>query len=60
MCCVCRINAVQNKYTLLDIYNSSMVIVCVCSKHSMPAHVCNTVLTVSDYIEETHSRSNYT
>lgn len=60
MCCMCRINAVQNKYTLLDIYNSCMVIVCVCSKHSMPAHLCPTVLTVSDYIETILLRSHRT
>jgi len=60
MCCMCRINAVQNKYNLLDIYNSSMVIVCVCSKHSLPAHVVANVLTVSDYIEVISSRSQRT
>ena len=60
MCCMCRINAVQNKYNLLDIYNSSMVIVCVCSKHSLPAHRSATVLTVSDYIEAVSSRPQRT
>ena len=57
MCCMCRINAVQNKYTLLDIYNHSMVIVSVCSKHSLPPHLSSTVLTVSDYIDTIHLRA---
>jgi len=56
-CCLCRINAVQNKYTLLDIYNNSMVIVTVCSKHSLPAHLCATVLTLSAYISAIQARS---
>jgi len=30
ICCLCRINAVQNKYTLLDIHNNAMVILTVC------------------------------
>ena len=56
-CCLCRINAVQNKYTLLDIYNNSMVVVTVCSKHSLPPHLCNTVLTVSAYIAAIQARA---
>ena len=56
-CCLCRINAVQNKYTLLDIYNNSMVIVAVCSKHSLPQHLCATVLTLSAYISAIQARS---
>jgi len=60
MCCMCRINAVQNKYNLLDIYNSSMVIVCVCSKHSLPLHLIANVLTVSDYIEVVSTRPHRT
>ena len=57
ICCMCRINAVQNKYTLLDIYNNSMVIVTVCSKHSLSAHLCRTVQTVSGYLECIHART---
>jgi len=57
ICCLCRINAVQNKYTLLDIHNNAMVILTVCSKHSLPAHLCSTVLTVSAYIEIMQARS---
>jgi len=51
MCCMCRINAVQNKYTLLDIYNNAMVVVPVCSKHSLPQHLYNTVHTVAAYVD---------
>ena len=57
ICCMCRINAVQNKYTLLDMYNKSMVIVTVCSKHSLPAHMCHTVQTVSGYLEYIYARA---
>jgi len=56
-CCLCRINAVQNTYTLLDIFNSSMVIVTVCSKHSLPAHLCASTLTLSSYISTIQARS---
>jgi len=51
MCCMCRINAVQNKYTLLDIYNNAMVVIPVCSKHSLPQHLYNTVHTVAAYVD---------
>jgi len=56
-CCFCRINAVQNKYTLLDIYNHSMIILTVCSKHSLPPHLCKTVSTVSAYITAIQARA---
>ena len=56
ICCMCRINAVQNKYTLLDMYNKALVIVTVCSKHSLPAHMSHTVQTVSGYLEYISTR----
>jgi len=57
-CCMCRINAVQNRYTLLDIYNNSMVIVPVCTKHSLFQHVIPLVLTVNEYIQAAQARLN--
>jgi len=49
MCCMCWINAVQNKHTLLDIYNNAMVVIPVCSKQSLPQHLYNSVHTFATY-----------
>ena len=57
-CCMCRINAVQNRYTLLDIYNNSMVIVPVCTKHSLFQHMLPLVLTVNEYLQAAQARLN--
>jgi len=51
MCCMCKINAVQQKYILLDVYNARLVIVPVCSKHGMPMRVMPTITTVTAYIQ---------
>ena len=51
MCCMCKVNAVQQKYILLDIYQASLVVVPVCSKHTMPLRIAPMVTTVSAYID---------
>jgi len=48
---MCKVNAVQQKYILLDIYQASLVVVPVCSKHTMPLRIAPMVTTVSAYID---------
>ena len=50
-CCMCKVNAVQQKYILLDIYQASLVVVPVCSKHTLPLRIASTITTVSGYID---------
>jgi len=51
MCCMCKVNAIQQKYILLDVHQASLVVVPVCSKHTMPLRIIPTVMTISAYID---------
>jgi hypothetical protein len=56
ICCMCKVNAVQQKYVLLDIYQASLVVVAVCSKHALPLRMVPSITTVSAYIDFILSR----
>jgi len=58
VCCMCHVSTIQNKYNLLDIYNNSIVVIPVCSKHSMYYNADTMYKTIQAYLLYIYNRTH--